>query len=469
MEWLRLSLALLLPTALGVCLVRAAGGPATRDHSLLLAGYGTLLGLLGLPQLMRLMNLAGLPLTFGGTALAVALTGAAALLAGGAARARWPIVTPAPVSQSALTAAQRVLLWACGALLAVRLAGLGLELLWRPLFPWDATMHWATKARVWFELGAMAPFVENAQWLQTGGAGVYTDHHPAYPPTVPLLQVWISLALRRWDESLVNLPWLVCVMALGAAFFAQARRAGVAVGTAMAFTYLLLSLPLLDTHVALAGYADLILGCCYCAAVMALYNWCVDRQACQALLAAAFALLCTQIKNEGLYWALSLVPALLVMKLSPRQLLALGLALAALLATVLAALPRDLVLAGHSLAGLRLTFHPEAWPALMRQLFIFDNWHLLAYLLLLLIPLALLRGVLRDRSLRALLAGLGSAVALYLVLFLGTKFSYGAIHYTASGRIALHLMPSLAYLAMLLFDALYRLDQSASSSSGDSG
>ena len=239
-----------------------------------------------------------------------------------------------------------------------------------------------------------------------------------------------------------------------------------AVATALAFTYLLLSLPLLDAHVALAGYADLILACCYCAAVMALYNWCVRRQACQAILAATFALLCTQIKNEGFYWAVSLLPGLLVMKLSPRQLLALGLALAALLATALTLLPRDLMIAGHSLASLRLTFYSAAWPALLRQLFVFDNWHLLAYLLLGLLLVALPRGVLRDRPLRALLAALGGAVALYLVLFLGTKFAHGAIHYTASGRIALHLMPSLTFLAMLLFDALYRLDQPASSPGG---
>ena len=106
-------------------------------------------------------------------------------------------------------------------LLGLRLATLGLEVLWRPLFPWDATMHWATKAKVWFEFKSMVPFVENPDWLNTGGAGVFTDHHPTYPPTISLLQVWMNLATGRWDESLMNLPWLLCLIALGTAFTAS--------------------------------------------------------------------------------------------------------------------------------------------------------------------------------------------------------------------------------------------------------
>ncbi len=35
---------------------------------------------------------------------------------------------------------------------------LGLDVLWQPLYPWDAWTQWATKARVWYELGRIVPF-----------------------------------------------------------------------------------------------------------------------------------------------------------------------------------------------------------------------------------------------------------------------------------------------------------------------
>ena len=49
--------------------------------------------------------------------------------------------------------------------LAVRFALLLADIVWRPLFPWDAWTQWGTKARVWFELRTMAPFVEASEWF----------------------------------------------------------------------------------------------------------------------------------------------------------------------------------------------------------------------------------------------------------------------------------------------------------------
>ena len=83
----------------------------------------------------------------------------------------------------------------------------------------------------------------------------------------------MNLATGRWDESLMNLPWLLCFIALGAAFYSQLRNAGVSPAIGMAFSYFLLSMPLINTHVALAGYADLFLGAAYCGALMAFHNW----------------------------------------------------------------------------------------------------------------------------------------------------------------------------------------------------
>jgi hypothetical protein len=107
--------------------------------------------------------------------------------------------------------------------------------------------------RVWW----MVPFVPASQWATAYGAMVFTDTHPDYPGTVPLFQVWTALCLGRWDESLVNVPWIAAAVSLGIAFYAQLRRLEISSTMAMFGTYLLLSLPFLTIHVAIAGVADL--------------------------------------------------------------------------------------------------------------------------------------------------------------------------------------------------------------------
>ncbi len=137
------------------------------------------------------------------------------------------------------------------------------EVAWRPLYPWDAWVQWATKARVWYELGHLAPFVRADVWL-AGGNGAYFDASPNYPATVPLLQVWTCVALGRWDDSAMNWPWLAILVALVAAMYGALRGEGVAPLLALFGAYLLASLPLVDVHVALAGYADLPMGSGVC-------------------------------------------------------------------------------------------------------------------------------------------------------------------------------------------------------------
>ncbi len=299
MEFLFATLALALPVLLGGLWLHQVVPVHSAGRMALVWGNGALLGLLLIPQFMRGLDALGIPLTFQATAsLAGALIALA--LVTQLIRGRRARLIPAPARYvSAIPAAHRILFAFLLLLVVVRVTSLGLEILWRPLFPWDATMHWATKARVWFEHNSIVPFVTKDAWLELGGAGVFTDRHPDYPMTVPLLQVWMNLALGHWDESLMNLPWLLCLVALGGAFYGQLRVASVGPVIAMAFVYLLLSLPLLNIHVALAGYADLFLGAAYCGALMAFHNWVSTGQRWQAALALVFAALLSIDQERG--------------------------------------------------------------------------------------------------------------------------------------------------------------------------
>ena len=262
METLNLLLALALPSAVGAFLVALLCNSTTPPRITLIVGNGILLGLLLVPLLLRGLDAFGLVLTFSVAAVPLAML-LLALTCLYFYRGRGVARSPScPSTASAYTHPELALFMFFLVLIYLRIFSVGLELLWRPLFPWDATMHWATKARVWFDAQAIVPFVDNQRWLEMAGEGVYTDHHAGYPITTPLLQLWMSLALGRWDESLMNLPWLVCFSGLALAFYGQARTAGSSSLAAIVFTYLLVSLPLLSTHIALAGYADVFVGAC---------------------------------------------------------------------------------------------------------------------------------------------------------------------------------------------------------------
>src|SRR5262249_54516916 len=75
---------------------------------------------------------------------------------------------------------------------------------------------------------------------------------------------------------------------------------------AIVFVYALGSLPLIDTHVALAGYADLWVATLFGFAVLAWLRWLERREREQLALALVCAATLPLLKHEGMVWALSL-------------------------------------------------------------------------------------------------------------------------------------------------------------------
>jgi hypothetical protein len=453
MDALLTTIALLLPVLLGGLWLNLLIPAQAIARPLLVLSHGTLLGLLLIPLFMWGLNAVGLPLSFITTA---SLVGGLIVLALTASvlRARNVRATyRAEPRFSSIPAAQRALFIFLLLLLLVRLATLGLEIVWRPLFPWDATMHWATKARVWFEYKDMLPFVDYQVWLNMGGESVFTDRHPEYPPIIPLLQVWMNLATGQWDESLMNLPWLLCLIALGGAFYSQLRVSGVGPVIAIVGTYLLLSMPLLNIHVALAGYADLFLGAFYCGGMMALYNWRAKSQPWQGLLAICFALSCPLVKNEGFLWCLTFIPAV-VFTVKTQHKFAKLLVLTALGAALLATLVlKNPIIVGQVINQLT-NYHADGLIGTIKTIWLHDNWHLFGYLLLAMLPLIVFLREAHTRAYLGVIIALGCAVVLFLFLFLFTEFGAGASTFTGVGRLCIQLFPGLLFLSTLLVNEL---------------
>jgi hypothetical protein len=112
-----------------------------------------------------------------------------------------------------LAGVERALWIAAMVWLVLRFALLLLEVTMRPLYPWDAWTQWATKARVWFALKTMVPFVGVPDWFALPSGTAYYDAAPTYPATVPLSQAWSATLLGRFDDALVNLPWWLTALA----------------------------------------------------------------------------------------------------------------------------------------------------------------------------------------------------------------------------------------------------------------
>lgn len=446
METAGLIAGLLLPWLLGVVWLRARWFRAADIAWTVLLGYGYLAGLLATTLIMRLLDLSGLRLTFISVGAALLLALAAGLWASHGTQWRrsgigsdWRDLARSSRWHQAAFAALLLLM-------AVRLASLGLEVVWRPLFPWDAWSQWADKARVWYEFGRLVPFVRPEVWLSGQMPGAYSDLAPHYPPAIPLLQVWMCLSLGRWDDSLMNLPWLFCAVALGLAFYGQARRWQAPPLTALMFCYFLLSLPLLNVHVALAGYADLFMATSYGLAAMAFFHWSRRRGRWDAATAMLFAAGCALIKQPGLVWMLTFLPALIVVVSGRSGLIALALlAGAGVAALAWLGMSGGLTLFGYDIA----VGYKSAWEPLLQNLLLLDNWHLLWYLV---VPaLALSMPHLLVPALRGMTVLVAGGFLFLFVAFFLTQAQVWAEDYTTLNRAILHIVPSLLFYLMVLY------------------
>ena len=77
------------------------------------------------------------------------------------------------------------------------------------------------------------------------------------PAAINLIQVWANLGIGAWDDAKMNIAWPLLLGALALAAYGQARRVEASPLAAAVVAYLMASIPMLDAHAALAGYADL--------------------------------------------------------------------------------------------------------------------------------------------------------------------------------------------------------------------
>jgi hypothetical protein len=435
---------LALPWVAGALIVRALWTPGTQAPTLpLVLGYGYLVGIALATTTMRALSLAGFPWSLPLLAGAVA---AMAIVSGWAARRAGPpfVARDGFAGElAAATPAVRLGCWFALALVALRLAGIAIEVAVSPLRAYDAWAHWATKAIVWHDQGRMVPFVFAEQWYAAGDAPRYSDGNPGHSAGIPLLQAWTAYFLPAWSESLINAPWIAIGAALAAAFYAQARGAGAGVPLSITATWLVMSLPILDIHLAVAGVADVFLGAVYAMAAMALWRWTRTREPGMAWLAAIAAFFALGVKNEGVLWVATLVPGIVV-AVNRRVGFALAAAAALFALGYLAFGPASTTLMGYALR----TRPVNVLPALAEHFLVLDNWHLAWYAIAAVIAWRW-RILLTPRVAPLTLTMLAGASLIVTVYFFSSA-ALGVLNETLVNRMPLHLMPALAFYALVL-------------------
>jgi hypothetical protein len=454
MEYLSLTAGLVLPLLLGFALLAALGWPRPRvdvgGTAALRVGFGYCIGALLLTLWMRLLSAVGV--TFGWLSIGLPLAIVTAALAAFALRAGH--IAPVDLRnvigsllRPPLPRWQRVVWIGLIGWLALRFLLLAVDIAWQPLYPWDAWVQWATKARVWYELGRIAPFVRAEQWFASPG-GVYFDAAPNYPATVPLLQVWSCIALGRWDDSAMNWPWLLLLISLTCAVYGALRGEGLAPLAALVGAYLVASLPLLDTHAALAGYADLPMATIYTLAALAFYRWAMRRDRLDAALALGLALCCPLIKIPGLVWALTLLPGIVVALLPRRGLQVVGIAYALGLFALLAMARTNVVILGYRLHA---DFDP-GWRSFWDAYLLSSSWNLLWYGAVVLAIVGARR--LGRPRLAPLSVVVGTGIAFLLFVTWFTNASGWMQELTTLNRATLHLAPLVVVFGALLWREL---------------
>ena len=354
------------------------------------------------------------------------------------------------------------------------------EIFTQPLYPWDAWVAWVYRAKAWFMAGNMAAVVSTTDWAAATSANVYTIdawRYPLFPSVVPY---WAALSLGRWSETLINLPDLFAALALGMAVYGQCREHGLNVTASLITCYLLYSIPLLGTHLALAGYADIWMAGFAGLGFVALMRGAITHDepgkwVFQMLLGFLMVMFSIWVKNEGAVWLLASMAMLILATCRPRVPI-LMMAVAVVVALIVYALGFTYIdipiigklgmvdgrLAIPFIGSFTLELHNilhAYWVSFINS----GSWNLLWVF----VAASLLLGfkspntVSGHRTRRTALSFILVFMATQIFIFGFTDRGLFADTYTAINRLPLHFVPALLFAVVAIAQASLTQDKTA--------
>jgi hypothetical protein len=461
MEYLRLAGALTLPWLGGYFWLAALERKFSREqpNTLRQIGYGLFLGFAGLQaavlaQVKLFDTVSYWPILI---SLAV-ISGAGGVLF---FRTTSPAAYISNTHSSPITSPRlgQVLFWFFTAWAILHLVLVAVEIIYRPIFAWDAWLSWMYRAKAWFYAGTILPMDAPAEWLRGNVTSLYNvggNHYPTFPS---LMALWSATALGRWSDTLVNQPVLLCGIALALAMYGQCREAGMPRWLSALGIYLLLSVPLVGTHLSLAGGADVWMMGFTGLGFLALLSGIARGNHFQVLLGLGMTALAIGVKSEGLVWLLA---ALLTLALSywPRaSAVALGAGVSIIAIAFFAGIHYVELpgLGGLGIIDNRLHIPLLGNYAVMdfdllddysTNFFVKGTWHLLWTLVgMCTLSLLLMPAGAKRRAI------IGFFITLFLTqaaIFKGTAAGQWAEQWTAINRLPLHFAPALVFCLLLV-------------------
>jgi hypothetical protein len=467
MDYLRLTIAVCLPW-LGGYLWLAFLESRCRDHRphpLRQVGYGLFIGYAGLQGIVLATDGANGAVEFWRIASVLTLLTAA----GGLLLLRARLLTSATIPPAADRYSDnprfvRILFWLLLCWATLHLVFAAIEILHRPVFPWDAWLNWIYRAKAWYFNSAILPMDNPQDWLLGTGTARYNVPGNNYPTFVPVLALWCASALGYWSETLVNLPVLLCGIALGLGMYGQCREFGLPKWQAALATYLLLSVPLVGVHLALAGMADIWMVGFTGLGFVALLHGLILARRHQMALGMFMVVMGIATKTEGTAWLLT---ALVLLALSVRtriSLLMLAVAFCLIfilwLASSYSAQIPILDYFGMSdgpIKHLMLDTQTEEisslWSYYLKNYFMSGSWHLLwIYLLIVACSLFLLPAGIGRRSLVVFYCI--TLAALFFSLAFGEKLDFGENWRIPGPPAILHIVPAIIYSILIAWNAI---------------
>jgi hypothetical protein len=430
-------------------LVLVVGWPWRDCDRAVAAGLGWIVGLLLCGVLTRLLATSDPAHVLGRVAPWASLIGVTCwVLAWWRRGVRVPTAVPASPAR-----------WWPWALLVLVLLGwrgwvLASDILLHPTLPWDAWAAWQAKAKTWVLVGQIAPFVSFNDWLAHPHEILRTGVGYSYPDLLPWTIVWLAGA-GGWIEPWINLAWFGLWVGLLVAQYGQLRALGVEAARAWVGVYLLGSLPLVDSHVALGGYADLWVGVLFAQAGFAWLRWHERGERRQLGIVIGMIVLLPMIKLEGAVWAIVLGAACVISALpkwSRQRRFLLAIAFAAGVILLSGAFGAAWINVARRYIGNSSAFNVadviDSLSAFSCGLWAQWNWNLLWFVL----PVVLVanrRNWVGSAMTRRLAVLAGVSFLLIAGLFVFTAAARYAQSYSAVNRLLLQLTPMLVALLVV--------------------
>jgi len=408
-----------------------------------LVATGVLMGLLRwFGQLMPVVAIAMVWLL---SAIAWIFGRGAAGRAGRTVEALKPAVADQPLGRAGQLAVVLLLL-----LIGVRLASLLPDVLLRPLFAWDAWTVWAYAARAWVQAGDVFELLPPHLWLSAGAGEFVRDNLQSYPKLVSSMFLWHVAVDGQWSGIGTGMFWAMALIWVGLILYGTVRLAGLGVLWALGAAYAFVSLPIVNAHVALHGYADLWVGSVLaCFAGLLVVSERTGKTGL-AVGAAMLLLILPALKIEGWYWLACGLAAMAfgAFRIHPRWAFVFPLlALIGIWSAWLAGV--DLIAA---ITGGRLAIDPSLIGAglggAVRHAFVWSDWHLLVHA-----SLAALLGLFVWPPAGRNSPALAAFCVIAMVLIWGILPMTAAADFMTMGtlfsRVFLHVAPAMILLVIL--------------------